>query len=320
MIPEPYQLLAVKKVMESLRQRFLIADDVGLGKTIEAGLIMQELTARQRGNRVLIIVPAALQDQWKKEMQRHFLRTFYIYNSRKMEGIQELIDENLNPWLARNSIITSIDWVKPQYEGSSASRRNTNRVFDQLMKVEKRWNLVIIDEAHYVSTDSNRADFAKAMQERCDSLLLLTATPHSGNPEHFFNILNLIDPFMFTEPEDLDRPDARERVDKIMIRRGKETIFEINEAGQLVKKFRDREPHAIEIPFTEAEEELYQAVSGYTGEGWAELRRKRKISPAELNMGKFLLTLVQKRMVSSLAALRETLHRRIDSIVESRTT
>ena len=85
MVPELYQLMAVKKVMESLRQRFLIADDVGLGKTIEAGLIMQELTARQRGTRVLVIVPASLQDQWKKEMQRHFLRTFYIYNSRKME-------------------------------------------------------------------------------------------------------------------------------------------------------------------------------------------------------------------------------------------
>ncbi|MBW1794344.1 MAG: DEAD/DEAH box helicase [Deltaproteobacteria bacterium] len=319
MVPEQYQLLAVKKVMESLRQRFLIADDVGLGKTIEAGLIMQELTARQRGNRVLIVVPASLQDQWKKEMQRHFLRIFYIYNSRKMEGIQELVDENLNPWLAKNSIITSIDWVKPQYEGTGASRRNTNEVFDQLMKVEKRWELVIVDEAHYASTDSNRAEFAKAVQERCDSLLLLTATPHSGNPEHFFNLLNLIDPFMFAEPDDLNRSDARERVDKVMIRRGKETIFELNKAGDLVKKFRDRDPHPIEIEFTKAEKGLYEAVSEYTASGWAQLRRKRKISTAERNVGKFLLTLVQKRMVSSLFALRETLHRRIDSIVESRT-
>jgi SNF2 family DNA or RNA helicase len=237
MVPEAYQLLAVKKVMESLRQRFLIADDVGLGKTIEAGLTMQELTARQRGTRVLIVGPASLQDQWKKEMQRHFLRTFYIYNSRKMEGIQELVDENLNPWLAKNSIITSIDWVKPFYEGTGGSRRNVNSVFEQLMKVDRRWDLVIFDEAHYASTDSNRADFARAIQERCDSLLLLTATPHSGNPEHFFNLLNLIDPFMFSEPEDLDSPDARERVDKVMIRRGKETIYEINDAGQLVKKF-----------------------------------------------------------------------------------
>ena len=73
------------------------------------------------------------------------------------------------------------------------------------MKVEKRWELVIVDEAHYVSTDSNRADFARAIQERCVSLLLLTATPHSGNPEHFFNLLNLIDPFMFAEPTALDR-------------------------------------------------------------------------------------------------------------------
>ena len=116
---------------------------------IKAGLIVQELTARQRGNRVLIVVPASLQDQWKKEMRQHFARTFYIYNSHKMEGIQELVDENLNPWLAKNSIITSIDWVKPQYDGSGASTRNINRFFDQLMKVEKRWDIILIDEAHY---------------------------------------------------------------------------------------------------------------------------------------------------------------------------
>ena len=319
MVPELYQLMAVKKVMESLRQRFLIADDVGLGKTIEAGLIMQELAARQRGTRVLIIVPASLQDQWKKEMQRHFLRKFYIYNSRKMEGIQELVDENLNPWLARNAIITSIDWIKPQYEGTGAGRRNTNKFFDQLLKVERRWDLVMIDEAHYVSTDSNRADLAKEIQERSDSLLLLTATPHSGNPEHFFNLLNLIDPFMFSDPEDLDRADARPRVEKVMIRRGKETIFEKNGAGQLIKKFKERDVHPVQIPFTPEEDDLYKAVSGYTGDGWAELNRKRKISAADLNIGKFLLALVQKRMVSSLAALRETLKRRIDSIVVTRT-
>jgi SNF2 family DNA or RNA helicase len=190
MVPEPYQLMAVKKVMESLRQRFLIADDVGLGKTIEAGLIMQELIARHRGTRILIVVPASLQDQWKKEMFKHFHRTFYIYNRRKMEGISELVDENMNPWLARNSIITSIDWIKPQYDDD---KRNTNKHYDQLMRIEKPWDLVIIDEAHYVSTHANRADFAKAIQERCDSFLLLTATPHSGNSEHFYNLLRLLD-------------------------------------------------------------------------------------------------------------------------------
>ena len=316
--PEPYQLLAVKRVMESLRQRFLIADDVGLGKTIEAGLVMQELTARHRGTRVLIVVPASLQDQWKKEMQSHFLRTFSIYNSRTMQGIQELVDERLNPWLAKNSIITSVDWVKPQYEGSGAGRRNTNRVFDLLMQVEKRWDLVIIDEAHYASTESNRSELARALQERSDSLLLLTATPHSGKPEHFFNLLNLIDPFMFAQPEDLDREDARERVDKVMIRRGKDTIFEIDAAGRLVKKFRDREPHAIEVRFSNEERALYDKVSDYTSEGWAALNRKRAISAPERNAGRFLLALVQKRMVSSIYALRETLRRRIDSIVETR--
>jgi hypothetical protein len=104
-----------------------------------------------------------------------------------------------------------------------------------------------------------------------------------------------------------------------MIRRGKETIYEINAAGELVKKFRDRDPHPVAIAYTEAEKNLYEEVSAYTGSGWAQLSRKRKISPAKRNVGKFLLSLVQKRMVSSPAALRETLRRRIDSIVESRT-
>ncbi|MDQ7826892.1 MAG: SNF2-related protein [Candidatus Eremiobacteraeota bacterium] len=319
MIPEPYQLIAVKKVMESLRQRFLIADDVGLGKTIEAGLIMQELTARGRGARILIICPASLQDQWKKEMKRHFHRNFFIYNSRKMEGIQELVDENLNPWLAKDSIITSIDWIKPQYEGSGLSQKNSNKVFDKLTSTEKLWDLMIIDEAHYVSTDSNRADLAKELQDRCENLLLLTATPHSGNPEHFFNILNLIDPFMFAEASDLDRQDARQRIDKVMIRRGKETIFEINQQGELVKKFKDREPHPQAIEFTDDERQLYNEVSSFTGTEWSQLSRKQSISKSELNAGRFLLTLVQKRMVSSPAALRETLKRRIDSIVDERT-
>ena len=104
-----------------------------------------------------------------------------------------------------------------------------------------------------------------------------------------------------------------------MIRRGKETIFEKNGAGQLIKKFKERDVHPVQIAFTPEEDDLYKAVSGYTGDGWAELNRKRKISAADLNIGKFLLALVQKRMVSSLAALRETLKRRIDSIVVTRT-
>ena len=239
--------------MESLRQRFLIADDVGLGKTIEAGLIMQELTARRRGDRVLIVVPAALQDQWKKEMQRHFFRTFTVYNRHTMLGVRALVDENLNPWLARNSIITSIDWIKPQYEGAGGARRNVNPYFDQLMQVERHWDLVIVDEAALCLDRFQRADLARELQDRADSLLLLTATPHSGKPEHFFNLLNLIDPFRFAHVEDLDRADARDRVDKIMIRRGKETIYERDADGQLVKKFKEREPHPVEIEFSPGE-------------------------------------------------------------------
>src|SRR5262249_52323704 len=159
---------------------------------------------------------------------------------------------------------TSIDWVKPQWEGTGGARRNTNRTFDQLMKVERRWDLVIIDEAHYVATEANRADLARALQDRCDGLLLLTATPHSGKPEQFFNLLHLLDPFMFASPNDLARADARQRVDKVMIRRGKETIFELNGRGELVKKFRDRDPHSIAIEFRPDEQALYGAVSDFT--------------------------------------------------------
>jgi hypothetical protein len=104
-----------------------------------------------------------------------------------------------------------------------------------------------------------------------------------------------------------------------MIRRGKETIFELNDRGELVKKFKDREPHPLEIPFSKAEWELYEEVSKYTSTGWTNLSRKKSLTASEKNVGKFLLTLVQKRMVSSLAALRATLGRRMESIVETRT-
>ncbi len=319
MVPEPFQLMAVKTVMDGLRQRFLIADDVGLGKTIEAGLVMQELAARGRGTRVLIVVPASLQDQWKKEMQRHFHRTFYIYNSRKIEGIQEAVDETLNPWLAKNSVVTSIDWIKPHWEGQGNARRNLNRAYDQLMVVERPWDLVILDEAHYASTDSNRSDLGRALADRCEALLLLTATPHSGNPEHFWNLLRLIDPFLFASADELDRIGALARVERVMIRRGKESVFEINPAGELVPKFPPREPHPVAVHFSAPERALYDAVSDYTGGHWAQLARKRTISASERNIGRFLLALVQKRMVSSPFALRETLARRIESIIDART-
>lgn len=235
-----------------------------------------------------------------------------------MEGIKELVSETLNPWLAKNSIITSIDWVKPMYEGTGNSRKNVNKNFEQLISVNKPWDLIIIDEAHYVSTEANRSDLARALQDKCYGMLLLTATPHSGNPEHFFNLLNILEPFMFQEADDLNKPDARERIEKIMIRRGKETIFKL-EDSKLIKKFKDRVPHPIEIEFSKEEKELYDLVSEYTSENWTKLSRKRKISASDRNIGKFILTLVQKRMVSSLYALKETLGRRIESIIETRT-
>jgi superfamily II DNA or RNA helicase len=268
-----------------------------MGKTIEAGLIATELIARGRGDRILIIVPAALQDQWADEMHDKFGLEFEVLDSEYLT--RELIPRlpsGANPWHYANRVITSIDFAKQE------------RILRALKKV--RWDLVVVDEAHYLGesgTDANplrtdRSRFGEVLAPLCDSLLLLTATPHNGYSQGFYSLLRLLDDARFASAEDL----RRDSVQQVVIRRSKQHIF--NPDGTL--KFQPRTVQHFELELSELERKLYDAVTQYAARQW---RAARRDANARATVG-FAMTLLKKRLISSLGAIRASLRTRLEGL------
>ncbi|HUW94154.1 MAG TPA: helicase-related protein [Anaerolineae bacterium] len=288
---EPYQVDAVYQVLNGYKQRFLIADDVGLGKTIEAGMILKELAARGRANRVLVVVPAALQYQWQREMRERFDDHYVIYNSAYLKQLRQALPKDANAWEAHDKIITSLDYAKRQ-----------DGPIPELLRTE--WDVIVFDEAHKLSISrygnkvqrTQRYRLGQALYDRTDALLLLTATPHKGDPFAFHGLIVLLDPYMFEDPDSVEP----ERLATIMIRRGKDGIKDPN--GEPV--FRPREVRTVPVTFTPAEEKLYDEVTEYVRH---EYNMARSLEQRAVG---FAMILLQKRMVSSIAAIRRSLTNR----------
>jgi superfamily II DNA or RNA helicase len=186
---EPYQLVPLMRALELPRPRLLLADGVGLGKTIEAGLIACELIARRRAHRVLIVAPAGpLLVQWAQEMRQRFgLRFTTITDAASLQQQRRKLELGGNPFDATALCMTSLDFAKQE------------RVLEELER--SAWDLAIIDEAHHcISTgstdreDTQRRRLAEVIARRSDGLLLLTATPHDGYDAHFASLIELLDP------------------------------------------------------------------------------------------------------------------------------
>jgi hypothetical protein len=190
---EAYQLAPALRILAKPRPSLLIADDVGLGKTIEAGLVMLELMARGRASRILIVTPPGLMDQWQDELRQKFGLDFTIIdNASGLSTVQTGLPAGINPWDAIPRIITSIDFLKKETVRNRALR--------------KRWDLVIVDEAHALAesgTSDNpyrtqRTRLGLALREAGRGLLLLTATPHNGYSHSFRSLLELVEPTIAT--------------------------------------------------------------------------------------------------------------------------
>lgn len=188
---EPYQLVPVSRCLRMTRPRLLLADDVGLGKTIEAGLIITELIARRRANRILIVTPAGpLLDQWKGEMAERFGLRLAVADRSELERIRKGTELGTNPFDHLPLALASMDYLKQ------------DRVLDWLERTS--YDLVILDEAHHYSDtgteDYDRADasqrrkLALVLAKAADALLLLSATPHDGHDRSFASLLELLDP------------------------------------------------------------------------------------------------------------------------------
>ena len=200
--PLPHQLLTVNFVMNRFQPRSLIADEVGLGKTIEAILVYQEFKLRGIAKKILIVVPSGLVLQWHEELVDKFNEKFVIYTKDYIRALKQSYGEEINVWKLHDRIIASIDSIKPLKIDESLDKEELNRrewhnkyIFEAI--TDAGFDIVIIDEAHKLSKhgdghESARFKLGEKLSETIPILLLLTATPHQGDEHLFLNLLRLI--------------------------------------------------------------------------------------------------------------------------------
>jgi superfamily II DNA or RNA helicase len=209
LLPLPHQVLVLERVLGSRRTRFLLADEVGLGKTIEAGLVIKELKLRGKVRRVLVIAPHALAAQWQSEMHQRFNEDFSIIVPSDLAAVARLMASKDgqgptdNPWRLFDNVIVPLDSVKPRLGRSSAADQDIddyNRLrFDQL--VSAGWDLVVVDECHKLAGYAGRMArnvLGDAIAQAAPRILLLSATPHQGKTGQFKRLLHILDPQAFT--------------------------------------------------------------------------------------------------------------------------
>ena len=226
-VPLPHQLYALNRAMSRDRIRYLLADEVGLGKTIEAGLILRELKLRGMAKRILVVVPKGLVRQWQAEMRLHFGAHFQFIEPAELSAFRQWRNDEENLWRLHDQVICSLDSVKP-LEGrrgwsiEQLSTYNRER-FEDLISAS--WDLVIIDEAHRMggSTDQvARYKLGAALAEAAPYLLLLSATPHQGKTDQFHRLMQLIDRDSFPDESSV----TSERVRPFLVRTEKRVAID----------------------------------------------------------------------------------------------
>ena len=289
--PLPHQLDAVySHLLTQPRIRFLIADDPGAGKTIMGGLALKELKFRGLIERTLIVTPASLTDQWRREMQDKFHETFTVINRHTINAFY-----GRNVWENCPQCITSVDFVSRQDD-----------ILDLMRDV--RWDLVIVDEAHKMAAykygtkieTTQRYDFGEFLRERTDHYLFLTATPHKGDPENFTLLLQLLEPDLYATGSIL-REASQHDENRIMIRRLKEDMRQFDGSPC----FPPRHVQTLPYELNKDELRLYEAVTQYVQHHFA-----RADSQGNRNVG-LALTVLQRRLASSIAAIHLSLERRL---------
>jgi SNF2 family DNA or RNA helicase len=308
-IPLPHQIRALSRAVANDRIRYLLADEVGLGKTIEAGLIMRELKLRGQVTRTLVVAPRGLVTQWVAEMRTHFNEDFRLLIPGDFSAYRQIIQDD-NIWQRFPQIVCPIDSVKP-LEG----RKGWSR--DQVAKYNKErfedlisagWDLIIVDEAHRLggSTDQvARHKLGLALAEAAPYLLLLSATPHQGKTDSFYRLISLLDQDAFPDIESI----TRDRVKPYVIRTEKRQAIRAD--GKPLFKPRRTQLEAIVWDERHRKQRiLYHAVTDYVREGYNQAMREKR------NYIGFLMLLMQRLVTSSTRAVRVTLERRLE-VLES---
>jgi superfamily II DNA or RNA helicase len=276
----PHQIIAISRMLRMDRIRLLLADDVGLGKTITVGLLIKELLLRGQIERILIVVPPILAPQWQRELDEKFDEKFEILHG----------SLTYNAFQHYNKVITSMEYAK----------LDDKKVFLS----ETSWDLVIIDEAHKLTLGTLRYELGKLLAQRTKHILLVTATPHDGKIENFQGRLMLLNKHL----GEISSQNIRKFIDQFMIRRLKNETVDFHG----YKLFPNRQkPQTIEIKFNEEELYFYRQIEGY-------IRNYYKKAQENQHQGaKLALIILQRRIASSIKAGLESLKRRLNTIGEA---
>jgi superfamily II DNA or RNA helicase len=295
--PLPHQIVALERALATNPIRLLFADEVGLGKTIEAGLVISELLARGRARRILIVAPKGVQLQWVSELSQHFGEDFVLVGQ---GGIP--VDGGIDPWTTFDRVICSFDSIKPLrlrsgWDPTRVSQYNRLR-FERVTAA--RWDLVVIDEAHNVSGSSEdvaRYQLAVGLAAVSNHLLLLSATPHSGKSDAFTRLLGLLDE-RFNSGLTLNQTN----VSPLVVRSDKRRT--VDARGRPLFQPRTTRLQLVRYGSRHVERHLYDSVTDYVRHGYQ--RAKLEKRPA---VG-FLVLLMQRLASSSTAAVLSALERR----------
>ena len=322
-IPLPHQIQALSRAISTDQVRYLLADEVGLGKTIEAGLIMRELKLRGLVKRTLVVAPKGLVSQWVSEMRFHFGETFQLVlpdDIKTLKRIVPIMNSGNgkkssqtsripgNTWQMFDQVVVPMDSVKPLdnrrgWTPAQIDEYNRER-FEDL--ISAGWDLVIVDEAHRLGGSSDqvaRFKLGQGLSEAAPYLLLLSATPHQGKTDSFHRLLSLIDAQEFSNNSSV----TRERVQLHVIRTEKRRAIDAD--GKPLFKHRCTQLAPVSWKKHHQNQQLlYEAITEYVREGYNQAIQEKKSYIG------FLMILMQRLVVSSTRAIRTTLERRLEAL------
>lgn len=313
-IPLPHQLHVLNRAMEHNTIRYILADEVGLGKTIEAGMIIKELKARGLVQRVLVVCPTGLVTQWAAEMQEKFHEKFNVILPSDFDTIRRLTDSE-DVYGQFDQVISPMDSIKPLekragWTDEKVEQYNEERIYSI---INSGWDLIIIDEAHRVAGSSSevaRYKLGNLLAQASPYLLLLSATPHNGKTEPFLRLVRLLDEEAFPNVRSI----IKEQVAPYLIRTEKREAID-NNGNRL---FKNRITHLVTLNWDERhtmQRELYKRVTAYVSRTYNKALRNKKKNMCLI----FLLIIMQRMVTSSTAAVRQSLERRLSILKEQQT-
>jgi SNF2 family DNA or RNA helicase len=291
--PSNYQFIPTIKALSLPKPRILIADGVGLGKTIEVGIFLTEMVRRGKGQRILVVTPKSILSQFQQEIWSRFSIPLVRLDSQGVARISTIIPSNKNPFDYYDKVIVSIDTLK-----------NNGKFRHFLEKI--KWDVVIIDECHTVANaGSQRGDLAKFLSQRCEALVLTSATPHNGKKKNFANLITLLDPTSIPYDGDFTPPD----ISPVYVRRFKKDVE--SEVGD---SFRDRITTSFHASLFSEEETVLEKIQNARKEAFHK-------ADGDLSNGALLFTIgLFKAYMSSPSACLETINNRLGREVDEEIT